>query len=58
MEFFGRAIAVKKRKELLNFSKDTGADKCCIGFMKIKDGKFISVARFFKEDKLVSYIAL
>lgn len=58
MSFSGRAITVPERNRLLSFAEPSGADECCIGVMKMEDGKYYPVARFFKNDEFLFYITL
>ncbi len=58
MKFLGKAITKTQRDRLLQFAAHSNADQCFIGFMKVDNGKYISVARFFKNDMFLFYITL
>lgn len=53
MKITGRAITQKERDRLMGFVGVSKADEIAIGCMKMEDGRYYSVARFFKNDKFL-----
>ena len=58
MKFSGKSLTDSERNILLCYAKQGGADECCIGYMKVENGRYIPVARFFNNDKFLFYVTL
>lgn len=58
MNITGRAITEKERQRLMGFVGVSGADEIAIGHMKMEDGKYYPVARFFQKDKFLFCVTL